>query len=238
MTTGLSSNVINALASLQDLRLPNDVKQPAWLGEDPKEREYIALENGLLDVQAYLNGRPDVLQPHTPEWFTPVCLPYRFDPAATCPQWTGFIEWMCKKDTELIQFVQEWFGYCLVLDTTQHVFLIAVGAGANGKSVMLDTLKHLVGRENCSSVSLESFDGRFDLSMTIGKLINVVAEVGDVAKLPEGKLKAFTSGDLMTFDRKHREPLQVNPTARLVFATNKLPKFADRSEGRVKPIPS
>ena len=47
---------------------------------------------------------------------------------------------------------------------------------------MLDTLKNLVGRENCSSVALESFEGRFDLSMTIGKLINVVAEVGDVAK--------------------------------------------------------
>ena len=35
----------------------------------------------------------------------------------------------------------------------------------------------------------------------------------------------------MTFDRKHRQPLQVNPTARLVCATNQLPKFGDRSEG-------
>ena len=35
----------------------------------------------------------------------------------------------------------------------------------------------------------------------------------------------------MTFDKKHKDPLQVNPTARLVFATNRLPKFADRSDG-------
>ena len=44
----------------------------------------------------------------------------------------------------------------------------------------------------------------------------------------------------MTFDRKHRDPLQVNPTARLVFATNKLPTFADRSNGmwrRFIPLP-
>ena len=97
------------------------------------------------------------------------------------------------------------------------MFVVVVGDGANGKSVLLETLKHLVGQKNCSSVALESFDGRFDLAMTIGKLVNIVSEIGDVAKLPEGKLKSFVAGDVMTFDRKHREPLQVNPTARLVF---------------------
>ena len=69
-----------------------------------------------------------------------------------------------------------------------------MGDGANGKSVLLETLKNLVGRENCSSIPLEAFDSRFDLSMTIGKLVNIVAEVGDVSKLPEGKLKAFVGG--------------------------------------------
>ena len=239
-TTSIANNVVNALASFDDLRLIDTVKQPAWLGEPPEDREYIAVENGLLDVHAYLQGKPDALRPHTPEWFTPVCLPYAFDPAAACPRWTDFIDWMFKKDAELIQFVQEWFGYCLVVDHSQHTFVMVVGDGANGKSVMLDTLKNVVGRENCSSVALESFEGRFDLSMTIGKLVNICAEVGDVAKLPEGKLKAFVAGDTMTFDRKHRDPLQVNPTARLVFATNKLPKFADRSEGiwrRFVPLP-
>jgi P4 family phage/plasmid primase-like protien len=237
---GLANNVINALGSLQALRVPDDVTQPAWLGDDPENREYIAVENGLLDVRAVLENSSDVLRPHTPEWFSPVCLPYGFDRAATCPRWTEFIQWMFKRDAELIRFVQEWFGYCLVVDHSQHKFILAVGEGANGKSVMLDTLKNLVGRENCSSVGLESFEGRFDLSTTIGKLVNVVSEIGDVGKLPEGKLKAFVGGDLMTFDRKHREPLQVNPTARLVFATNMLPKFADRSEGiwrRFVPLP-
>ena len=237
---GLAHNVVNALGSFQDLRVPDDVTQPAWLGKAPTDREYIAVENGLLDVRAVLRGASDVLSPHTPEWFTPICLPYAFDPAATCPRWTDFVEWMVKKDAELIQFVQEWFGYCLVLDHSQHVFVVAVGEGANGKSVLLDTLQNLVGRENCSSVPLESFNGRFALSMTIGKLVNVVSEIGDVKTLPEGKLKAFVAGDLMTFDRKHREPLQVNPTARLVFATNKLPKVGDRSEGiwrRFVPLP-
>ena len=105
------------------------------------------------------------------------------------------------------------------------------GEGANGKSVLLDVLKSLVGPENCSSVALESFVERFALSPTIGKLVNVCSEIGQVSKLPEGKLKAFVAGDPMSFDRKFRDPLQLNPTAQLVFATNQLPRFADRSEG-------
>jgi len=231
VTKTVVQNVINALTSFRDLRVPDTVTLPAWLGQAPADREYLAVKNGLLDVRAWLTGDSPVLGPHTPEWFTPVCLPYEFDPTATCPKWEEFVKWMFQHDDALIRFVQEWFGYCLMLDHSQQVFVIVVGDGANGKSVLLQTLKHLVGHKNCSSVALENFDGRFDLAMTIGKLVNVVSEIGDVARLPEGKLKAFVSGDLMTFDRKHREPLQVNPTARLVFATNKVPTFADRSDG-------
>ena len=231
VTRGLVTNVVNALRSFPEIRVPADVMQPAWLGDAPEGREYIAMQNGLLDVRAFLGRHPDVLQPHTPEWFTPACLPYVYEPSATCQPWTGFLDWMFKGDEEVIALVQEWFGYCLVMDSSQQRFVIAVGDGANGKKVLLDTLEGLVGKENCSAVALEDFGGRFDLAATVGKLVNVCSEVGDVTTLPEGKLKAFVAGDLMTFDRKHRKPLLVNPTARLVFATNHMPKFADRSEG-------
>lgn len=231
VTRSLVNNVVNALRSFPEIRVPADVMQPAWLGDAPEGREYIAMQNGLLDVRAYLRRQPDVLQPHTPEWFTPACLPYAYEPTATCPRWTAFLDCMFKSDDEVIALVREWFGYCLVADSSQQRFVIAVGDGANGKKVLLDTLEGLVGKENCSAVALEDFAGRFDLAATVGKLVNVCSEIGDVTTLPEGKLKAFVAGDLMTFDRKHRKPLLANPTARLVFATNHMPKFADRSEG-------
>ena len=138
---------------------------------------------------------------------------------------------MVRGDTETIAFMQEWFGYCLVIDTSRQKFLMLEGPGANGKSVLLAILEGLVGRENCSSVSLEEFGERFALSATIGKLVNIVSEVGDVNRLPEGRLKAFVVGDPLTLDRKYRDALNVKPTARLVFATNKLPKFADKTNG-------
>ena len=231
VTRGLVGNVVNALRSLPDIQIPKEVSQPVWLGPTPVAREYLAVQNGLLDLRELAERRAGVLHAPTPEWFTLACLPYAYEPTATCPRWAGFLAWMFRDNVEVVRFLQEWFGYCLVADTSHHKFMAMVGEGANGKSVLLEVLKRLVGQENCSAVALEDFVERFALQPTIGKLVNVCAEIGQVSKLPEGKLKAFVGGDRMSFDRKFRDPLQVNPTARLVFATNQLPKFRDRSEG-------
>lgn len=74
-------------------------------------------------------------------------------------------------------------------DASQQQFIALVGEGANGKSVLLEVLRNLVGWENCSSVALEDFVERFAMAATIGKLINVCSDIGQVSKLPEGKLK-------------------------------------------------
>ena len=103
VTRGLVTDVIHALTSLSGPSLSEDVRQTGLVGEPPEDREYIAVANGLLDVRAYLSGVLDVLRPHTPEWFTPVCLPYGFDPAARCPRWIKFIDWMFNGDAETHQ---------------------------------------------------------------------------------------------------------------------------------------
>ena len=226
------SNVINALKSLPDVLVQSTVTQPAWLGSQLNDgRDWIALKNQRLDLSALMDGGQIAEHPHTPEWFSTVCLPYDYNPQATCDQWLDFLSWMFDRDQASIQFVQEWFGYCLVQDTSLQRFVIVEGPGANGKSVLLETLEALVGKENCSSVALEDFRDRFALSPTVGKLVNIVSEIGDVRHLPEATLKAFVAGESMSFDRKFQQPLQVNATARLVFATNRVPEFADRSEG-------
>jgi putative DNA primase/helicase len=231
VTTNLTANVIAALLSIPDVRIGPEVRQPAWLGSGDQKRELLALQNGLLNVGLLLEFGHQGLIPHTPEWFSPICLPYDFDPAATSPRWENFLDWMFEGDTERIRFVTEWFGYCVTMDTSQQRFVIFVGDGSNGKTVLLETLEHLVGRENVSAVALEDFGSEFRLAETIGKLVNIVSEIGDVTRLPEGKLKAFVAADKMSFNRKYRDPIEVNPTARLIFATNKVPSFMDKSEG-------
>lgn len=89
----------------------------------------------------------------------------------------------------------------------------------------------MLGPDNVSNVALESFGNRFHLTATLGKLANIAAEIGQVHRTDEGVLKAFVSRDPMFFDRKGIPGIHEVPTARLVFAINNRPRFADRTMG-------
>jgi len=226
--------VANTKQALQGMTLLDaQVEQPSWLLDDAhgERRPYLALQNGLLDVGAYLATGANQVRPHTPQWFSPVCLPYAWNAAAASPRWQKALGLTFGGDAERIALLQEWFGYCLQPSTDLQKFLLLVGEGQNGKSVICAALTALLGTDNVSHVRLEDFGGAFDLHTTLGKLANIVAEIGELDRTAEGKLKAFVSGDSMTFNRKYLVPVAAVPTARLTFATNNLPRFSDRSDG-------
>jgi putative DNA primase/helicase len=228
VTKGLVGNVLQALGDV--VLVPGALDQPVWFPSSSAalgHTDFIALTNGLLDV----SRREPVLRSSTPDWFSPVRLPFAYDPKAKCPRWDRFLSHIQENDPERIALIQEWFGYCLAPDMSYHKFLVCEGEGANGKTVMVDILGYLVGIENVSHVPLEMFGLRFQLASTLGKLVNIASDVGHIDHGAEGLLKAFTSGDRMTFDRKNLAPVSAYPTARLVFATNDAPRFADQSEG-------
>jgi P4 family phage/plasmid primase-like protien len=233
VTSALVNNTLLALTSR--VLVANEVEQPAWLltEEEAERRNYLALANGLLDLDACLAGRPmaEVLRPASPRWFSPVYLPYAFDPAARCPRWEKFLQRNLEGDDERIRLLQEWLGYCLLIDTDLQRFLLLEGEGRNGKSVYCAGIAAVLGLRNVSHVPLEAFNQRFALTQTLGKLANIASEVGELDRPAEGILKSFTSGDRMMFDRKCISPVEAMPTARLVLATNNRPRFGDRSDG-------
>jgi len=206
---------------------------PFWINADDlgPNRDYIAVDNGIFSLQKAFNGDAECLLPLTPAWFSPVSLEFSFDADADCPRWLEFLQEMLQGNVELICLLQMWFGYCLVPDTSLHKALMLVGDGGNGKSVILAMQIALLGQGNVSAVPLEAFGTRFGLMPTIGKLANVIFEIGELDRVAEGAFKSFVAGDLQTIDRKNKEPLETRPTARLVVATNRLPRFVDRTDG-------
>lgn len=242
VTRSLIQNVMLATASMT---VVSDTVEPmTWLYADGRRqrRNLIAMTNGLIDLDALMRDAPpeEVIIPHSPEWFSMVRLPYKFDLSATCPKWEAFLEKNLEQDPERIKVLQEWAGYCLTPDTGFQKFLVLKGEGANGKSVYCAGLSAIVGLENCSHIPLEVFGDRFSKTATIGKLINICADVGEMDKAAEGYLKSFTSGDVMHFDRKGITGLDCVPTAKLMLACNNMPRFVDRSTGisrRMLPIP-
>lgn len=239
--TGIGTRHINETLTLiaASIQVDNNVPMPCYLGAASElgtmrtysKRRYTAVENGLVDVDAIVRGDGDTLRPHSPRWFSTTCLPFEFDADATCPIWEGIITTNLNNDPELIQIVQEFFGLCLVFDTDFQVFLFLFGNGGTGKSATLGALEALLGSENVSNVPLERVGKDFALIGMYGKLANVVSEIGETDKVAESTLKSLVSGDMMEFQRKNLTSIFAQSTARMVFASNVLPKFRDKTDG-------
>lgn len=211
--------------------IDTDLSPPAWIEERPNTcRECIALDNGLLNIRRLMRGVIELL-PHSPMYFNLNALPYDYFEHAYSPHWLTFLKKMLP-NPDVQRHFQEWAGYLLVQQTTYDKFAILVGPGANGKSVACTALRAMLGADNVSSVLLESFkaDRTFLLAHTQNKLANICEEIGDGARPAEGLLKQFVSGNPITVEHKRQTPFTLIPTARLMFATNVLPKFLDRTD--------
>jgi P4 family phage/plasmid primase-like protien len=230
-----SWTVGNVLEELQgECTIYDDIETPAWV-RGPFDAEHaghiLVFENGWLDFGAFLNDKEVELNPHTPLLFATYALPFSFDPDASCPKWLTFLDYNLEGDSARIAILQEFLGYCLIWHTGLHKFLILEGEAGTGKSTVTKVFTAVLGWENVSHVPLEMFGERFGLYPTLGKLANIVGEVGELDSVAEAQLKAFVGGDPMMFDRKHKDPIEAAPTARLILATNNRPRFIDRSEG-------
>lgn len=230
--SSLVRNVILAITSI--VIIPANIVMPCWIDQRSKD-DFISCENGIVNLTALSTDSncqlSEIVTPHTPDFFCLNHLPFPYVPNATLNTWKRFLEVNIEGDENRIMLLQEWFGYCLTRDTSFQKFLMMEGEGANGKSVICAVLSALLGDRNVSSVPLEIFPQRFALTDTVGKNLNIASEIGELDKIAEGLLKQFTAGDRMMFDRKNKEPINAVPTAKLILATNNLPRFKDHSDG-------
>ncbi len=237
--TAVTPALVNkVLGALESIVLVDGGDLPMWLSPTdgdgvaqhrPDGVETFAFLNGLLRMDA-ASGNVLGFEPPSPLWFSRVCYPHHYRPEATCDLWEQFVAKVLPAADDR-RLLQEMFGYCLVPDTSMQKFFLLEGRGSNGKSVTTNVLAELLGPNNVSSVPLEEFGDSFGLETTVGKLANIVSEINDPSKIPEGIVKKVVGGEHITINRKHLRAIQVKPTARLIVTTNELPQFRDQSDG-------
>ncbi len=159
-------------------------------------------------------------------------IPVIYDPQADAPRFRKFLEEVFEGDSDgedKAQLILELFGYSLLSTCRYEKFVILVGSGANGKSVLLDLLKALCGISNVSAVAPEKLDNNFQRAHLQGKYANLITEIAEGAVLPDAAMKAITSGEHMTAERKFGHPFDFSPYATLWFGTNHMPHTRDFS---------
>lgn len=184
----------------------------------------INLQNGTYDIRSF-NFRQ-----HNHEDMLTIVLPYPFVQNAECPLWLRSLDEIFEGNLEYINILQEFFGYCLTKSTKHESIMFFVGMGSNGKGVIMDTLKTVVGENNCSALSLNQLADPVMLSGIVGKLVNISTEVSRTSKAFEDIVKAIATGDSITVNPKYIKPFEIKPFCKLVFSCNSFPRIEDRTK--------
>jgi P4 family phage/plasmid primase-like protien len=153
-------------------------------------------------------------------------LPFEFDKDASAPKWEKFLRQILPGEKDRMALM-EFIGYCFLPTHEFETFLFLYGkSGANGKSVILDTIKSFFGQENVSALQLQQLEGH-QLDAIAGKLLNIGSEI-DKMGTDKGQwaiLKALVSnGDSITVNPKNKDPYELNDKPKLIFSGNEKPK--------------
>ena len=186
-------------------------------------RELINLSNGMLNI------RSGEIIPHNKAFYSRIQIPVAYDPDAGCPRFLQFLNELFPDHNLTIRSLQDFAGYCLLPEVFIHKCLFLIGSGANGKSVFINTLIKIIGKENVSALELHQLSNKFLLGNLKDKLLNVSSEVQTRSPVDSSIFKQVVSGDLVQADMKYKQPFSFRPIAKHIFSMNEPPVITDRT---------
>lgn len=196
--------------------------------------------NGVIDVRTL------EIRPAGPEQLITKVSPAAYDPTVECPTWLAFLDRILDRDPELIEFARRAIGYTLTGHTTEQVLFLLHGGGANGKTTLLETVRHIAG-DYASQVPADSLMATRmgggipnDLARLPGARFVSAVETDEGRRLAEGLVKRITGGDTITARFLHAEWFDFRPQFTLWLAANHLPTIHGTDDAiwrRIRLIP-
>jgi putative DNA primase/helicase len=198
--------------------LPDQLDADPWL---------FNCKNGTINLRS---GR---LEKHRRGDLITKLAPVEFDPNAKCPRWEAHLHRIMGGNTEMISFLQRMVGYSLTGSTMEQVFFILYGAGNNGKSVFVETIRPLFGdyaktSEGNLLLQRRNEGPRNDIARLAGARLVLTSETGEGGKFDEAQVKRLTGQDTITSRYLFREHEEHPPSAKIWLTTNKRPQIQGR----------
>jgi putative DNA primase/helicase len=195
---------------------------------EPAEANYIAFKNGVLNIDTMALGEfsPDIVLQNK--------IGYDYVPTAYDETVDKTLDKICCRDRELRNLLEEMVGYLFLRRNEMGRCFILTGSGSNGKSTVLVMIKHLLGRENYSSLALEELGERFKTAELFNKLANVGDDISKKYIDDDAIFKKLVTGESLNVERKGKDPFEFSNYAKLIFSANKMPRINDTSEGLMR----
>jgi len=184
---------------------------------------YVAVENGLLDLQAAARG-DDAVRDLTPEDYALRRLPVEYDPDADATAWSAFVDGVV--ESEKRETLQEYVGYTLHRgEMPFNRAVLLVGSGANGKSTFLNVVRAMLGRENTETKPVHKFDTDNHIADLYGSLANIDADLSEGSLSTQGiaNFKRLVGDDQVTARHLYEDAFTFQPAVKHLYACNQVP---------------
>ena len=204
-------------------------RSPRLWNAPPPDR--LNVLNGILDLES------GELEPHSPDFLSPVQINAAWDPEAECPAIDRFVQRVFPFDAHDVFY--QLAGLFLTPNSRCQKAVLFLGSGArgSGKSVAITLLRTFLGPWNVSNVPLHDLtEGSFSLAELRGKLLNISADVPERDFDDTTVFKQIVDGQLavLRVPRKYRDPIEFQPFARLLASAARVPRSVDNSLGYLR----
>lgn len=173
----------------------------------------------------------------TPEHLITKSVGCEYDPYAQCPQWEAFLQQVFQDDQSLIDYLQQYAGYCLTGLTSEQQVLFGFGLGANGKSVLFSILTELFGTYAVAApidtFMLSGSEGpkSYLLARLAGARFVLANETADGQRLAENIIKELTGGEVIAAAHKYGHLFEFQPRFKIAMVGNHKPIIRGTDSG-------
>ncbi|MFD1646663.1 DNA primase family protein [Haloarchaeobius litoreus] len=194
------------------------------------------VENGVLDVETW------ELYDHDPEYRFTRRINAAWNPDVDTSDVEDFLDEITKNDIDA-KVLAEMMGDTLTDHYKRQWFGMLYGGGANGKSVLLNVLRAVLGHENVSTESLHDIaETRWasgQMAGGMGAWANLDPEVSARRIVNTAPIKNNTGNDATSHEFKGQDKFSAVNTAKMIFGMNKPSIFDEEKRAivrRIKPV--
>lgn len=198
-------------------------------------------QNGVIDLKT---GQ---IVPHSPDLLMTRMLGTSLPESPKKPEkWLNFLSETFGGSDEMVRYIQKLTGYMLSGETSEQCVFFMFGNGSNGKSVLLEVLRRLLGDYSTNvqpeSIMIKQNSGgaNSDIARLKGARFVTCTEPNEGARLNEGLIKQMTGGDVMTARKLYGNEFEFKPEFKFCMATNHKPTIRGTDYGvwrRMRIIP-
>lgn len=197
-------------------------------------KDHIVVENGVVDMK---NG--ELLSFSKNERATRKAT-VKYDKDAVCPKFEKFINEVFCGDKELAKWFQMFLGYAMSGHTSEQIYIVGQGNGANGKGTLARILFQIMGNY-CNVLSQEALsdsknsEASPELTALAGGVRMAICQELPRNYYPkESLIKSMTGEDKIRSRSLYSNGFEFTPIAKILTFTNFLPRVTGDDQAMMR----